>query len=311
MKILLTAVVIISSCSITSNIIASEELNYALFFCPRDDCFEIFRVVIESAKTAHCALYDFDDEIFKNVIAAAIITDENKKLQNKKISVAVENTTALMHNKFCIINSTTVITGSFNPRAAAKDNYNNMIIINSKTLAKNYLNEFYELWNNERNKPTTNTLIRFKNSIIKNYFCPEDECSEKIINELAAAKKEIIFAFFTFTHPPIATELILSHYRNITVKGVLEKRNSNSKYSQYNKLLQQGIEVRLDKTAALMHHKFFVIDNRTVIVGSFNPTKSADKKNHENILIIQNKEIALLYAKEFDNIWRQSAAKTN
>ena len=38
-----------------------------------------------------------------------------------------------------------------------------------------------------------------------------------------------------------------------------------------------------------MHHKVFIIDEEIVITGSFNPSKNADTRNDENILIINKK----------------------
>ena len=49
----------------------------------------------------------------------------------------------------------------------------------------------------------------------------------------------------------------------------------------------------------MMHHKFFIIDNRTVITGSFNPSKNADNRNDENIVIIEDAEIAAEFLDEF------------
>ena len=45
--------------------------------------------------------------------------------------------------------------------------------------------------------------------------------------------------------------------------------------------------------------KVFIIDNRTVITGSMNPTGSGDYKNDENILITRDKEVAEKYVGEF------------
>jgi phosphatidylserine/phosphatidylglycerophosphate/cardiolipin synthase-like enzyme len=52
-----------------------------------------------------------------------------------------------------------------------------------------------------------------------------------------------------------------------------------------------------------MHHKVFIIDNKTVITGSYNPTKNANERNDENILIIHDKKIAEKYLKEFERIY--------
>ncbi|HDJ96691.1 MAG TPA: phospholipase, partial [Candidatus Aenigmarchaeota archaeon] len=48
--------------------------------------------------------------------------------------------------------------------------------------------------------------------------------------------------------------------------------------------------------------KFFIIDNETVITGSANPTKAGYKRNDENLLIIHNKDLAKIYAKEFEEL---------
>ena len=52
-----------------------------------------------------------------------------------------------------------------------------------------------------------------------------------------------------------------------------------------------------------MHHKVFIIDNKTVITGSFNPTEGADTRNDENILIMHDKNIAQSFIKEFENLY--------
>jgi phosphatidylserine/phosphatidylglycerophosphate/cardiolipin synthase-like enzyme len=38
-----------------------------------------------------------------------------------------------------------------------------------------------------------------------------------------------------------------------------------------------------------------IIDQSTVITGSFNFTKAAEEKNAENLLIIKSKELAMIY----------------
>ncbi len=49
-----------------------------------------------------------------------------------------------------------------------------------------------------------------------------------------------------------------------------------------------------------MHHKVLIIDEETVITGSFNPTKNGDEGNDENVLIIHDKEIAKKFLGEFN-----------
>ncbi|MFH1399442.1 MAG: phospholipase D-like domain-containing protein [Candidatus Woesearchaeota archaeon] len=51
-----------------------------------------------------------------------------------------------------------------------------------------------------------------------------------------------------------------------------------------------------------MHHKFFIIDNGTVITGSFNPSKSADQSNDENIIIIEDPNLVERFRQEFQSL---------
>ncbi|HIP88190.1 MAG TPA: DUF1669 domain-containing protein, partial [Anaerolineales bacterium] len=52
----------------------------------------------------------------------------------------------------------------------------------------------------------------------------------------------------------------------------------------------------------IMHHKVFVVDDQTVVTGSFNFTLSAEEQNDENVLILHDAEVAAAYAEEFDRV---------
>ncbi|MBT4150600.1 phospholipase, partial [Candidatus Woesearchaeota archaeon] len=51
-----------------------------------------------------------------------------------------------------------------------------------------------------------------------------------------------------------------------------------------------------------MHHKVFIIDGKTVVTGSFNPSKNGDSRNDENILIIRDETIASRYLAEYERL---------
>jgi phosphatidylserine/phosphatidylglycerophosphate/cardiolipin synthase-like enzyme len=52
-----------------------------------------------------------------------------------------------------------------------------------------------------------------------------------------------------------------------------------------------------------MHNKVVIVDERYVVTGSLNFSTNAETSNDENVLIIDNPEIAKLYMKEFERIW--------
>jgi hypothetical protein len=223
-----------------------------------------------------------------------------------------DNGNQLSHNKFCVIDGKKIFTGSFNPTERdAYFNNNNMLLIESKILASNYEDEFSELWNSTfgKGEKVKNPVIYYNGKKISNYFCPEDSCGDRVADELSKAEHSIYFMTFSFTHEKIGTMLALKFSQNVSIKGVYEKKNL--KDSTYDLLKYQGADVKTDDNPYNLHHKVFIIDNKTVITGSFNPTAGGDYKNDENLVIIDDEEIAKKYLKEFEFVWNFNNTKLN
>jgi hypothetical protein len=295
------AIIILSACTINSNVIKEPYSEIELYFCPEDFCLERILTLVDESVDIKCAFYDLDIPILI------------EKLQEKNADVIIEDdnalesfhtgySSALMHNKFCIFDNNKILTGSMNP--TERGNYynnNNIIIIKSNTLAKNYLNEFTELkkgiyGKGEKNKEK---IIYFGDTIIENYFCPEDECKYHVIKILQDAKESIYFMTFSFTDEDIGNLIWNKDYLGLDVKGILEKKQIAT-YSRYEDLKEFSI---IDNNKYTMHHKVFIIDEEIVITGSYNPTKNANERNDENILIIHDKKIANKFIKEFEKIY--------
>ena len=289
--------------------------NPEAYFCTETDCSKVFESKIKSANfSVHCAFYDIE---LKNIINAlakkskeidvrVVIDNGNYDGQIKGEGVRIDDEKQLMHNKFCIIDNDVVLTGSFNPTDNDNNyNNNNVMAIYSSILAKNYEEEFEELWNGGFGK---GSKVKYPASIIngikiENYFCPEDGCASRIADAVKNAKFSANAAFFTFTNELIADELLKAKSRGVEVSVLVESRQRNVKNSQYQRLRDFGLNIRLDKNKYTMHHKIIVIDGKITITGSFNPTLSADTKNDENILVLHDEKIAGKFTEEFSRLW--------
>jgi phospholipase D len=280
-----------------------------IYFCPRENCSRaLFRALNAGEKSIHCAFYDVKiDEIIgildkkSDVIDVKLVTDsETFKNQTRGIPTVLDDDNQLTHNKFCIIDEYVVVAGSFNPtkNQNTKDN-NNLIIIGSKYLAGNYEDEFTELWASQFGEGNTVKYprIKYNDFLIENYFCPEDKCRDHVIEEISRAKNSIYFMIFAFTDEKVADAILYSNVSDI--KGVMDKMQASQRYSQFQRMKEFGINVKVENSTGLLHHKVFIIDNSTVITGSYNPTWAADNKNDENILIIHDRKIAEEYLEEF------------
>lgn len=299
---IILGVIIITSATIEASAVKiNKPLDIQIYFCPKDNCKDILINAMQNASNIQCAFYDLDIPELQDLLKqkqALLITDIENKVSNSVTNKGYQ----LMHNKFCILDDKTLITGSTNPTIrGTTQNNNNLIIINSKELADNYKKEFSELYKGTfgSGEKTKNKKFEFINSSIENYFCPEDLCAQKIISHLNKAEKSIYFMTFSFTDYNIAQALI--NKKDIEIWGIFEK-SKQSKYTQFYNLQKNNITVNFDKNKATMHHKVFIIDNQTVILGSMNPTEAGNEKNDENILIIQNKNIANKFTEEFNSL---------
>jgi phosphatidylserine/phosphatidylglycerophosphate/cardiolipin synthase-like enzyme len=290
-----------------------------IYFCPRDDCNGGMTAWLDAANTSiHCAFFELElDDVREKLkekgkaIDVKLITDTDYYNQSKDVgNVRQDNRSAFMHNKFCIIDGVVVLTGSFNPtpRCAFKNN-NNLIVYQSAHLAANYEDEFQEMWNGKFGKgdEVKNPRVIVNGHLIENYFCPEDWCSNKVIYALQKANSSIYFMTFSFTHDEIRKQIVERYGKGVAVRGVIEK-SQNNKDDEYDELKLVGIPVRWDGNSANMHHKVFIIDNETVVTGSFNPSKNGDTRNDENILIIHDPDVAAKYLSEFEKVWGEAGS---
>jgi len=262
-----------------------------------------YKAIIFALKKAK-ALYSKDTA---KKMEVEIVTDDSYLKEFNRSFVKADRS-GLMHNKFCIIDGKRVSSGSMNPTDNdAHKNNNNLLLIHSKSLAGNYEDEFQELWKGvfKKGRKVANPSIDLSGILIQNYFCPEDHCADMVKEELKKAQHSIYFMTFSFTHEGISNTILFQYSQNVSVKGVMEVRQID-KDSAYKVLAYQTGAVRKDGNKYNLHHKVFIIDEATVVTGSFNPSKNGDTRNDENLLIIHDKAIAARYVNEFEQVWNEA-----
>jgi phosphatidylserine/phosphatidylglycerophosphate/cardiolipin synthase-like enzyme len=58
-------------------------------------------------------------------------------------------------------------------------------------------------------------------------------------------------------------------------------------YGRLPVLRREGVSIRIDHKHKTANNKIILIDDRTIITGSYNYTKAAEEQNAENLLIIK------------------------
>jgi phosphatidylserine/phosphatidylglycerophosphate/cardiolipin synthase-like enzyme len=131
------------------------------------------------------------------------------------------------------------------------------------------------------------------------YFSPKGGCTEAVVRTISEARQTILVQAYSFTSAPIAAALVAASRKGVRVEAVLDKSNKTGKYSEADFLVNSRIPTWIDERHAIAHNKVMVIDNSTVITGSFNFTKAAEESNAENLLILRSPHLAKLYSDSF------------
>lgn len=257
----------------------------------------------------------------KRGVKVRLVTDDSnlnkpgcKKVRAAGIPVVDDGKKGLMHDKFAIVDGRIVWTGSYNiTDNCAYRNNNNAIRIDSEELAAVYEAEFREMFEdhifeNKKEKRPFPSLsnpyyVKIGETNINAYFSPDNDVEDIIVKRIKKAKSSIYFLAFSFTSDPIGEAMIAQSKKGVKVAGVFEKNGSDSKESEYKKMLVEKIPVKTDRNRHNMHHKVIIIDEELVITGSYNFSRNASRRNDENTLIIENREIAAKYLSEFRKLY--------
>ena len=246
------------------------------------------------------------------------LADEDSKVSEliaAGIPVVDDGRSALMHNKFMILDGAEVWTGSMNYTVNdAYRNNNNMLVLRARRAVDAYQAEFNEMFEARSfgpRSPRGNSASFTQDGIpVEIYFAPEDDVLTQIINQIAGAQRSVRFMAFSFTVTQIADELQQHAEAGLSVRGIYETVGSQTESSTLTQLFCAGVEVRQDGNPFVLHHKVFIIDDRTVITGSFNFSSNATRSNDENLVIISGPNIAAQYTAEFERRWAEARVPT-
>lgn len=275
------------------------------------------------------AAYDFDAEpminalieLEKKGIPVRVVTDEDNaslssinRLRRNGISVVEDKRAGLMHDKFVVIDNHIVWTGSMNfTTNGVYCNNNNIVRFDSTRLAANYTAEMSEMYDDRAFGPTSpdntpNKAFSINGVQIENYFASEEDVSAAVAALIGKADQEILFMAFAFTDDDIGEAMLSRADGGVQVRGVFETTGSDTDFSYYPIMLDDGLLVRQDGNPRIMHHKVIIIDRDTVVFGSFNFSRSANESNDENLLIVYDATFANAFLGEYEKIWRQAGA---
>ena len=149
---------------------------------------------------------------------------------------------------------------------------------------------------------------------------------------LAKAKKDLALALFVFSEQQLVNQLDTEHQQRVKLRVLSDPQFAYQSYSEILDML--GVTLSPSRNGTLtckaepqnrqwsqpiqtvgipqmpdgdvLHHKFGVVDGRSVIVGSHNWSDAANRLNDETLLVIEHPQIAAHYQREFERLYANS-----
>lgn len=229
------------------------------------------------------------------------------------IPIVYDQKSALMHNKFMIMDRSTVWTGSMN--YTINDIYrnnNHMVALRSRRAAEVYQAEFDEMFIqrefSRKRAPVVEGDFTQDGTPIRIMFAPEGNIVPTLAELLSTAQSSIKFMAFSFTLEPLANVLLERAADDVVVEGVFETIGADTTASRLRQLRCAGLDARVDGNPYRLHHKVFIIDDTTVVFGSFNFSNSAADTNDENLVIISDRDFAAQFNAEYLRVKQRATA---
>ena len=228
----------------------------------------------------------------------------------------------IFHHKFIIRDRgearEAVLTGSTNfTTTGTHRNLNHVAIFHDIGVAAAYQSEFDQLRDGifgQRSPKLTSTdplTLSIGGAPVQIMFSPDNNPELRIVNEILKAQSSAYFMMFTFAKSTTIDDALITKLQggNFEVVGVLDGGQSAHRWSPHKALLDEGARLRRETLpgGGKLHHKLIVLDDQTVIGGSFNYTGPANQYNDENLFLVRDPQVAAFFKSEVKRVFESDS----
>ena len=232
-----------------------------------------------------------------------VVTDLNPAIFHQKFVVRDpdEPTAAVLtgSTNFTRTDTGTNLAGAEETAGVVGNNLNHVAILYGRTAARAYLAEFDRMRAgtfgdlHERVEPRP-AEFRLGKVRVKPVFAPRQGPEMEIMKQMLKAAASIDFAMFTFAQSSGIDDTMIRLAPALhRVRGVLDRGQGVQRWAATEPLRAAGVQLYQNRPGTgvrKLHHKLMVIDERLVVIGSFNYTGPATTLNDENIIVIGDLE---------------------
>ena len=209
---------------------------------------------------------------------------------------------AIFHQKFVVRDyrggraktSSALLTGSANwTTTDCHHNLNHLLVFHDSRVCASYAREFEEIRSGSfgrRHHGEVPRAYNVKGVPVKVLFAPDHTPELEIVKQMLKAERRVDFAIFTFAGSSgIDDAMVILRAAGRELQGALDPGQGRQSWAASPWLHDEGVKVFLPRRGGgfgKLHHKLMVIDDATVVAGSFNYTSDANEFNDENIFVL-------------------------
>lgn len=140
---------------------------------------------------------------------------------------------------------------------------------------------------------------------IEAWFGEDVAVRDKFRELIRSADNDVVVAMDRFTDYTMANALIDAAKRGRRVRVIIDgdKRNLLKGKALGDDLKAGGVEVQYDRSQSNLYDRFVVIDDHTVVVGSYPFIEDAPSSPMTDAVVIEDAELASQYLEFFDFVW--------
>ncbi len=114
-------------------------------------------------------------------------------------------------------------------------------------------------------------------------------------------------ALYRFDSPCLAQALEGAARRAVRIRLVLDHGKYEEAAATRELLARTRVPFRLlygrKGPRSKLHHKFAILDSRTVLTGSYNWTLESEEQNYDHMLVLRESTAVETYRREFEALW--------
>jgi phosphatidylserine/phosphatidylglycerophosphate/cardiolipin synthase-like enzyme len=246
---------------------------------------------ILNSKEIKIVTYSMDDTITDHLMNKNhhIIVDPgaNRSTLDLNIQNVTAPKTGIQHEKFYIFDNKEVVFGTGNMTySGILGDRNIYIYTDDINITNTFLKEFNYLATQKYKKPLDQIIKKTKLGYFEFHSTPNQSIYKIIQKELNKTREKIDIFAFSLTDPFLVYELEKASSKGLKVNLYFD--DWNEYYSEAVKNIK-GIN---KFSYSDLHAKIIIIDDKRVILGSYNYTFKARNTNYELFTIIENENIA-------------------